>query len=88
MYLWVASQEHFDQLHTISYDVPLNRPCSVLQPLEDKNSYSQVLFDGLTVKTILHWIQQSKKKKIVCLGCPRIHEHLYKDSEVNDEFFY
>lgn len=63
--------------------MPLNRPTFVLQPLTDKSGYSQYFFDGFSVKTIIYWLQKLNKSKVVCIGCPRIHERLIQETEVN-----
>lgn len=54
----------------------LQYPSKFLSPLDKPKREAQFLFSSLAVQTIVDIIKQMKIKNVLCVGAPRIHEHI------------
>ncbi|XP_018563680.1 zinc finger CCHC domain-containing protein 4 [Anoplophora glabripennis] len=57
-------------------DYQLNHPSEILLPAENTKKEAQYLFSKLSVKTIVDIFTQLGYKDVICIGTPRIHEHI------------
>lgn len=56
----------------------LDMPTELLRPLEDEKTLAQYLFSDNTVQLILDVFRRLRLSHVVCIGSPRIHEHIIK----------
>ncbi|XP_017775093.1 PREDICTED: zinc finger CCHC domain-containing protein 4, partial [Nicrophorus vespilloides] len=62
-------------------DDQMKRPTEMFQPLENDKTEAQYLFTKDTVKTIVEILRKQNLTKVLCIGAPRIHEHIANERE-------
>ncbi|XP_013389825.1 zinc finger CCHC domain-containing protein 4 [Lingula anatina] len=58
----------------------LIKPCSLLQPLENKKTNAQYFFSEKTVQFTVNCLMKLGFEKVLCIGAPRIHEAIQSSS--------
>ncbi|KAF5299422.1 hypothetical protein FQA39_LY11568 [Lamprigera yunnana] len=63
-------------------DYVLTHPSEFLAPLENPRKEAQFLFSKVAVQTIIDIIKQQSLKNVLCIGTPRVHEHILEEQEM------
>lgn len=73
--------EHSAQLQQSITDEQLQKPTLLLQPLDRDKTEAQYFFDANTLAGIQRMLSAANIRRVVCIGAPRLHEHLRAERE-------
>ncbi|XP_015792219.1 zinc finger CCHC domain-containing protein 4 [Tetranychus urticae] len=77
--LFLYRDYHKHQRHDVIDKIPLKlirRPTLLLQAATKRKKEAQYFFDNITVNFIIQTFQKLELNRIICIGCPSIHEQV------------
>ncbi|XP_054282113.1 rRNA N6-adenosine-methyltransferase ZCCHC4-like [Macrosteles quadrilineatus] len=64
------------QVQTVISDTILSHPSKILRTKEGNKKEAQYLFSPISTKVIVDNLQRAEVSRVLCIGTPRIHEHI------------